>query len=222
MDEKTNHKVFIYYDNKNCVGIDFKQPFEMKGLVTISTNNNLSEVAQGIFRLRVINIGNYIDFYYDKNIKDIVKYMIIENASKLNMPVVPSILFTPEPENILTPEGLFYFLSVNDINIKTSIIESAKLQCIKYVNRVEQKYSNISYTEKIFFDSIKLPDTYYTEENFVKMFIESLKPVIICKPINISNVGGLKTNVQQNMNINMNVNMNINMNINIAFKRVFG
>jgi hypothetical protein len=46
--------IFIYYDNKNTIGVDFKQPDEMKGLVTIDRKNTITDVAQGIFRLRKI------------------------------------------------------------------------------------------------------------------------------------------------------------------------
>jgi len=37
--------IFIYYDHKNTVGIDFKQPFNMLGLITISEKNTLTEVS---------------------------------------------------------------------------------------------------------------------------------------------------------------------------------
>ena len=63
--------VFIYYDNKHCVGTDFKQPFIMKGLVIISENNTLTQVSQAIYRLRNINIGHSIEFYIPDTINDI-------------------------------------------------------------------------------------------------------------------------------------------------------
>jgi hypothetical protein len=161
-------KLFIYYDNKHCVGIDFKQPFDMKGLVTISINNNLSEVSQGIFRLRGINIGNYIDFYYDERIKNMVNTMIKMNDTAMPIPAQP---FTA---NKLTPEGLFYFLSINDIHVKTSVLENAKIQCIKYVYRVDKHYSNKAYEEKIFYDSIKLPANYFSLDVFSKENLSKL------------------------------------------------
>ena len=57
-------KLLIYYDHKHTVGIDFKQPFNMHGIVTISNQNTLTQVAQSIFRLRNLNKGQYIDYYY--------------------------------------------------------------------------------------------------------------------------------------------------------------
>ena len=62
--------VFIYYDNKHCIGTDFKQPFKMSGLVTISLKNNITEISQGMYRLRNINIGHTIIFYIPEKYKD--------------------------------------------------------------------------------------------------------------------------------------------------------
>jgi hypothetical protein len=53
--------LFIYYDNRNIVGVDIKQPFVLKGLVTIDSANNFTTVSQGIYRLRNLNYGHIID-----------------------------------------------------------------------------------------------------------------------------------------------------------------
>ena len=56
--------IFIYYDQKNSVGIDFKQPYIMKGLITVNINSStLTDIAQGIFRLRKINSTHSINFF---------------------------------------------------------------------------------------------------------------------------------------------------------------
>jgi len=147
-------KLFIYYDQKHSVGIDFKQPFEMKGLVTISKKNTLTEVSQGIFRLRGINIGHSVNFYYDKNI--------------------PS---------VTTSEELFTFLQKNDKSMIESTVEEAKLQCIKYVDRTKQDYNKVSYQEHVFYDSIKIESKYYTEQDFITELVNKLsvksKPIVI-------------------------------------------
>ena len=69
---------FIYYDHKHTIGIDFKQPSKMHGLVSVSKNSTLTQIAQGIFRLRNINIGHSIDFYsYKKEpINSLLKNLI--------------------------------------------------------------------------------------------------------------------------------------------------
>ena len=70
--QKFNNKsVFIYYDNKHCVGVDFKQPFRMKGLVTVSNKNTITEISQAMYRLRGLNIGHTLTFYFPENIKDL-------------------------------------------------------------------------------------------------------------------------------------------------------
>ena len=55
---------FIYYSQSHIVGIDIKQDLypTMKGLCIIDKLSEYSEVAQGIFRLRKINMGHSIDF----------------------------------------------------------------------------------------------------------------------------------------------------------------
>jgi hypothetical protein len=126
----------------------------MKGLVTISKKNTLTEVSQGIFRLRGINIGHSVNFYYDKNI--------------------PS---------VTTSEELFTFLQKNDKSMIESTVEEAKLQCIKYVDRTKQDYNKVSYQEHVFYDSIKIESKYYTEQDFITELVNKLsvksKPIVI-------------------------------------------
>ena len=40
-----NDRVFIYYDNRHCVGIDFKQPSNMNGLILLGKTSILTDVA---------------------------------------------------------------------------------------------------------------------------------------------------------------------------------
>src|SRR5436305_9308727 len=66
---KYDDKVFIYYDEKHTRGIDVKsQPLIMKGLVTVGPSNNLTNISQGIYRIRKLNFGHSIDFYMLNNI----------------------------------------------------------------------------------------------------------------------------------------------------------
>ena len=58
------------YDNKNIVGVDFKQPVKMHGLAIISNKNRFVDVAQGIFRMRNMNISHTLDYItFDSNIE---------------------------------------------------------------------------------------------------------------------------------------------------------
>lgn len=80
---------FIYYDNQHTVGIDIKQNFIMKGLVTVNTTNRYTEVAQGMYRLRHLNYGHTVDFILDdaitgcKDRLDLLKRLL--NKDKMYM-----------------------------------------------------------------------------------------------------------------------------------------
>lgn len=58
-----NDDTFIYYDQKHTVGIDYPQKIRMQGLVTVTNFNRLTDISQGIFRLRKLNKGHSVDFY---------------------------------------------------------------------------------------------------------------------------------------------------------------
>jgi len=68
--------VFIYYDQKHTVGIDIPQVYDLKGLATVSSFNKLTDVSQGIYRLRHLGHGQKINFM-------ILKSMNIKNRSSL-------------------------------------------------------------------------------------------------------------------------------------------
>jgi hypothetical protein len=80
--------VFIYYDHKNCVGMDFKQPYYMHGLVTINIKNTLTEVSQGIYRLRKINMGHTLDYYLPEDFIEDTNELytrLTDNEQQLNI-----------------------------------------------------------------------------------------------------------------------------------------
>merc|ERR1712227_385078 len=58
-------ELFIYYDNKHIIGTDIKQPNKLKGLVSISSFNKVTDVAQASYRLRQINYGHIVDYIID-------------------------------------------------------------------------------------------------------------------------------------------------------------
>src|SRR5690606_34959378 len=53
---------FMFYDNKHIVGIDIKQNFSMKALVTVNTFNRFTDIAQACFRMRNLNYGHSLKF----------------------------------------------------------------------------------------------------------------------------------------------------------------
>jgi hypothetical protein len=123
------HEIFIYYNNKNTIGIDFKQPIEMKGLVTIDVNNTLTNVAQGMFRLRKLNITHTIDFYLDKSLKK----NIVNDLDKL-----------------------YQFLLNNGKNKKNNSEELLIQQCINYINKYNTQNINNNYIESSFIKKITI------------------------------------------------------------------
>ena len=53
---------FIYYDNSNVVGKDFKQSNDAIGLITINNKSTFTEFSQGLYRLRKLKEGQTVDF----------------------------------------------------------------------------------------------------------------------------------------------------------------
>ena len=60
---------FYFFDQSHITGIDMKIYLEAKGLITLSSFNRYRDIAQGIFRLRNINNGQYVHFCYNDNFK---------------------------------------------------------------------------------------------------------------------------------------------------------
>jgi len=140
--------IFIYYDHKNCVGIDFKQPHFMKGLVTISKKNTLTEASQAIFRLRNINVGHSVDFY--------LTYKLTENSSGIHSRL----------------SQLYKKLADEDKKLKTKSVDDAKLQCLKYAYRKIKNWSIPSYMEEIFYDLCPYENIYKDYKSFMGSFID--------------------------------------------------
>lgn len=51
----------IFYDHKSTVGVDFKQPARMRGLVVVDAGTTMTEIAQSTFRLRRLTRGHMFD-----------------------------------------------------------------------------------------------------------------------------------------------------------------
>jgi hypothetical protein len=76
---KLYENIFIYYSQSHTIGVDINQDSypRLKGLCIINNNTVYKEVAQGIFRLRKLNLGQSIDFIY-------INYNKTETLSLLN------------------------------------------------------------------------------------------------------------------------------------------
>jgi len=55
------HAVYLYCQ-RDTVGIDFKQPIKLHGLLTVSAKTTRSEAAQAIFRLRKLMYGHTFEY----------------------------------------------------------------------------------------------------------------------------------------------------------------
>jgi len=183
---QTFNNCFIYYDNKNCVGIDFKQPFKMHALVTISSKNNLTQVAQGVYRLRNINIGHTVEYFTDNSGETIKNY-----------------------------DNLYDQLKKIDEDNKKNLEKNAALQCIKYIIRKNNDYASNCYEEKNYIATIILQKEYefnieqIKEKNKNKIGIDTT----ILESENITNVT-INKNVSTSVNRNIQISVDINYNIN--------
>ena len=74
---------FLYYDQCHTIGIDIKQDNypNLKGLCIIDLKTTYTQTAQGIFRLRKINIGHSVNFII--NVNQIVSDIDVLDNTKL-------------------------------------------------------------------------------------------------------------------------------------------
>jgi hypothetical protein len=172
------NNIFIYYDNKHTIGIDFKQPYNMLGLITINYTNTLTEVSQGIFRLRNINSGHNINYFYNDNVNSEnikLKYIynkLIENGKK---------------RKLITKNKMGY-------------------QCIKYLDRTINK-TRKNYEEYIYYDLYnQLNININTYNEFIDYYVKKISKSIgiNIKPILIENNYN-DTNVNINIDIDLDI-----------------
>lgn len=151
--------VFIYYDQKHTIGIDIIQPPIMKGLVTISSFNRLTDVFQSVYRLRKINRGHSVDFLIAKNVN--IESDLYNFLEKREEEYKNSMRTRFKIQNIRTN------LRIVQKN-KTTNLEDAKLYGF-YRNTFTNKIFNIE-------DEVKTVDDLNKEEKII--FWEFLQPEI--------------------------------------------
>jgi hypothetical protein len=181
--EKFNDAL-IFYDHKHTVGIDFKQPTKMIGLISVSRNNNLTEISQGIYRLRSINLGHNVDYYLDSKITK--KENDSNQDAKIKLRCLVELLQNNDQKFIIT----------SDYNMKK--------QCLKFLNRNIYNTKN-TYEEDVFYDLIDVNGTYNNEEQFniklVKDLCSSLSGKLQFREIQY------KEKVVQNKNLSVQLNI---------------
>ena len=59
--------VIYYYSQKHIIGVDFKQPNILNGLVLINDSSNYTQIAQAIYRMRKLNKGHVSHIGYCGN-----------------------------------------------------------------------------------------------------------------------------------------------------------
>lgn len=69
-------EIFMFYDNKHIIGTDIKQPYKLRGLVTVSNQNDLVEISQAAFRMRNLNYGHSADFIVESHVKSRVELLL--------------------------------------------------------------------------------------------------------------------------------------------------
>lgn len=74
-------EVIFYYSQKHIVGVDFKQPNILNGIVLINDSNNYTEVAQAIYRMRKLNRGHIANIGYSGTKSEIL--LLNENSKMI-------------------------------------------------------------------------------------------------------------------------------------------
>jgi hypothetical protein len=201
--EKINN-LLIYYDHKHTIGIDFKQPAKMRGIVSVSINNTLTQISQAIFRLRNINLGHSVDFYADNRIFG--ELIEIHETSEPIMEFITQLLD---------------HLIQNEQRYKLGTKYNLQIQFLKYLNRYLNKNID-SYKELIYYDLIQYNNKFITQEEFInQLIVKRIKEVVIKNEIILKNISysypidKICTNIQLKKEISINININININTRI-------
>ncbi len=139
-------ELFIYYDNKHIVGVDIKQPYHLKVVVTISWNDTLTKVGQGIFRARNTNYGHFIDFFIDTTVQ--------LNGTRLT-----------------TTIDLLRFLYQKEREHVENSLDAHLLQNIKYLRRYTAPFKRESYLDTVFNGEVQTEED--LAKNLYAMYIKS-------------------------------------------------
>lgn len=224
------NNLFIYYDHKNTIGTDFKQPNNMKGIITMREDDKLTNMAQALFRLRNINVGHTIDFFYPYNvIRDILK-----EKYKFDVPELDSNIkkigyyFTAGQRQIKNSEIIYDYLQKSEEKYKNNTLSNLKVQVSKYILRY-LNFEKESFEEDLYYDLIQYKDSedndvYLSKNDFNKEYvIKYINNILKAKfGINIKtydiesndNKIGIQQEVQVQVQVKTEVQKNIKIEIN--------
>ena len=126
-----SENTIYYYSQKHIIGVDFKQPNILKGLVLINDSNNYTEIAQAIYRMRKLNRGHISNIGYCGKNEDI---LILDQYTKEQL-----VQSAKEKFDQYAKENLYKQLVDNDIKNRNNIQNLSSLLmfkhfCRKYIN----------------------------------------------------------------------------------------
>jgi hypothetical protein len=79
-------EVIFYYSQRHIVGVDFRQPTILNGVVLINNNNNYTQMSQAIYRMRKLNKGHSIIIGYCENTPNIkstdIYKILVDNETR--------------------------------------------------------------------------------------------------------------------------------------------
>lgn len=177
-------ELFIFYDNKHIVGIDIKQPYTLKGLATINTFNKLSEVAQGIFRLRHLNYGQTVHFTLHNNISKyntrakLLEYLNKSEISHINN----NVEIIKLQMNIISQNKLFsneyYKILKYDIYNEINKIVSLEFDTEYYLNYIKSlNFTDSKLINKLFEKIKQLYNNKHLKDTFIGTNYEQEKQI---------------------------------------------
>ena len=148
---------FIYFDQGHILGVDIKQDMYpiMKGLCIIDNNSIYSVVAQGMYRLRKLNMGHTINFLYKNNIEFINNIKLFDDLRKKEKEYNDSM----------------------KINLEYQILKSNIRK--KRVKKIEDKEYDSRYYEKIKYYNLDKIDTTAFDQIFDYEELEKINENII-------------------------------------------
>jgi hypothetical protein len=81
-----------YYSQRHIVGVDFKQPPQVKGLLTVNNKNTRTQIAQAMYRLRKLNRGHTIEVAWEgaASVSELTGIRVLDMVTETERHVVES------------------------------------------------------------------------------------------------------------------------------------
>jgi hypothetical protein len=133
-------QLFIYYDQPHIVGVDVKQPYSMRGLVTIAPFSAYTDTAQAAFRLRNLNRGHRFDYYCFRDSLRVWRDLCHMTAAA----------HTEIPRIIKTARDVVAFLDLNEQLSLDKMQRQMHVQVCKVLRRYHQTDADAYFTDATF------------------------------------------------------------------------